>query len=86
MKWHGVAFLVNKKAAPLFVELSDGINFNIGLDKESSDEEKIIKQFVKILKKKERKKKKTEGTELPCQLYMRYHDKIIISTIYPNVE
>lgn len=69
----------NKKVTSLFIELSDGMNFNLGLDKERSDEEKIIKQFVKILKK-------AQGIELPCQLYMRYHGKIIISTIYPKIE
>jgi hypothetical protein len=71
----------NKKVTPLFVELSGGIDFNSSPDKERSDEEKIIKQFVKILKVK-----KAEGAEVPCQFYMRYHGKIIISTISFNVE
>lgn len=69
----------NKNVTSMLVELSGGMDFNIGLDKVKSDEEKIIKQFVKILKK-------AKGTELPCQLYMRYHGKSIISTIYSSIE
>ncbi|ORE13351.1 hypothetical protein BCV71DRAFT_189365, partial [Rhizopus microsporus] len=41
-----VAFLVNNKnVTSMLVELSGGMDFNIGLDKVKSDEEKIIKQF-----------------------------------------
>lgn len=80
MKWGGAAFLVNnKKITPLFVELSGEINFNSSPDKERGDEEKIIKQFVKILKIK-----KAEGTEIPCQFYMRYHSNVI--AIFLSIE
>ncbi|KAI9255859.1 hypothetical protein EDC94DRAFT_616963 [Helicostylum pulchrum] len=70
VKWDGIAFQVkNKKITPLFVELSGGIDFNSGTEKEKGDEEKLIKHFIKTLKVK-----KAEGIEIPSQFYIRYHD------------
>ncbi|KAG1149209.1 hypothetical protein G6F37_005797 [Rhizopus arrhizus] len=70
VKWDGTAFLVkNEKITPLFVELSGGIDFNSGADKEKDDEEKLVKHFIKTLKVK-----KAEGIEIPSQFYIRYHD------------
>lgn len=75
VKWDGIAFQVkNKKITPLFVELSGGIDFNSGTEKEKGDEEKLIKHFIKTLKVK-----KAEGIEIPSQFYIRYHGKIITS-------
>jgi hypothetical protein len=37
---------------PLFVELSGGIDFNNGTEKARGDEEKLIKQLLKLLKLK----------------------------------
>lgn len=51
VKWDGVAFVVNNKLlALLFVELSGWIDFNSGPEKGRSDEEKMLQQFVKLLK------------------------------------
>ncbi|ORE09461.1 hypothetical protein BCV72DRAFT_192114, partial [Rhizopus microsporus var. microsporus] len=56
VKWDEVAFVVNKKSLTLlFVELSSGIDFNSGLEKRRSDEEKMLQQFVKLLKIKKAK-------------------------------
>lgn len=75
IKWDGVAFLVKKKSViPLLVELSGGIDFNSGNEKAQSDEEKVIRQLIKLLKIK-----KAEGSHLPQQYYIRYHGKVLIS-------
>ncbi|KAL7312716.1 hypothetical protein PS15m_008448 [Mucor circinelloides] len=70
VKWDGVAFLIkNKLVTPLFVELSGGIDCNSGAEKARGDEEKMIRQLIKLLKLK-----KAEGSDLPHQCYIRYHD------------
>lgn len=75
VKRNGVAFMViNSKVTPLFVELSGRIRFNNGAERARSDKEKLVKQFVKLLKLK-----KIEGSKLPRQFYVRYHGKIIIN-------
>ncbi|RCH89314.1 hypothetical protein CU098_009211, partial [Rhizopus stolonifer] len=71
-KWDGIAFQVNKKSVtPLFVELSGGIDFNNGPGKAKSDEKKMLKQFIDLLKIR-----KAEGDESPTQYYVRYHGEI----------
>ncbi|KAG1056291.1 hypothetical protein G6F43_001815 [Rhizopus delemar] len=79
VKWDGVAFLIkNKFVIPLFVELSGGINCNSGAEKARGDEEKMIRQLIKLLKLK-----KAEGSELPHQYYIRYHDlKIYFESLF----
>lgn len=72
-KWDGIAFLVkNKLVTPLFVELSGGINFNSGVEKARTDEEKIVRQLIKLLQLK-----KAEGCVRPHQYYLRYYGNII---------
>ncbi|CAO3661461.1 unnamed protein product [Rhizopus microsporus] len=61
--------VINSKVTPLFVELSGRIRFNNGAERARSDKEKLVKQFVKLLKLK-----KIEGSKLPRQFYVRYHD------------
>ncbi|KAI7861270.1 hypothetical protein BDF14DRAFT_1739399, partial [Spinellus fusiger] len=78
VKWDGVAFLVkNKLVTPLFIELSGGTSLNNSAEKARSDEEKIIKQLVKLLKLKG-----AEGCGLPFQFYIRCHSKIITIMIH----
>ncbi|KAG2194319.1 hypothetical protein INT47_000246 [Mucor saturninus] len=61
MQWQSVI--------PLLVELSGGIDHNSGTEKAQGDEEKMIRQLIKLLKIK-----KAEGSDLPHQYYIRYHD------------
>ncbi|GAN11061.1 hypothetical protein MAM1_0461c10615 [Mucor ambiguus] len=61
MQWQSVM--------PLLVELSGGIDHNSGTEKAQGDEEKMIRQLIKLLKIK-----KAEGSDLPHQYYIRYHD------------
>ncbi|CEP07565.1 hypothetical protein [Parasitella parasitica] len=79
VKWDGVAFLVKKKSViPLLVELSGGIDHNSGTEKAQGDEEKMILQLIKLLKIK-----KAEGSDLPHQYYIRYHDlKIYFESLF----
>lgn len=75
VKWDGVAFLVKKKSViPVLVELSGGIDHNSGTEKAQDDEEKMIRQSIKLLKIK-----KAEGSDLLHQYYIRHHGKILIS-------
>lgn len=74
MGWSGIFDKKNKFVTPLFVELSGGINCNNGAEKARGDEEKMIRQIIKLLKLK-----KAEGSELPHQYYIRYHGKILVS-------
>lgn len=75
VKWDGVAFLVkNKSVEPLLVELSGGIGFKSGPEKARNDEEKMIRQVIKLLQIK-----KSEGTDLPHQYYIGYHGKVLTS-------
>ncbi|ORE07703.1 hypothetical protein BCV72DRAFT_325611 [Rhizopus microsporus var. microsporus] len=76
VKWDGVAFLVkNKKITPFFVELSGGIDFNSGADKEIGDEEKLIKHFIKTLKVK-----KAEDLNIYFESLTYYEDYYIKRT------
>lgn len=73
-KRDGVLFVVqNKTITPMFVELSGGIDFNSTEKKETDDEEKLIEQFINLLKIQ-----KAEGVETPCQYYVRYFSKYFI--------
>ncbi|RCH83843.1 hypothetical protein CU098_009374, partial [Rhizopus stolonifer] len=73
VKWDGVAFLVKKKSViPVLVELSGGIDHNSGTEKAQDDEEKMIRQSIKLLKIK-----KAEGSDLLHQYYIRHHDSKI---------
>ena len=64
----------NKSVTPLFVEPSGGIDCNSNTEKARGDEEKMIRQLIKLLKLK-----KAEGSDLPHQYYIRYHGKALIS-------
>ncbi|KAG1136391.1 hypothetical protein G6F37_012277 [Rhizopus arrhizus] len=60
---------IDSNVTPLFVELSGGIYCNSSTEKARGDEEKMIRQLIKLLKLK-----KAEGSDLPHQYYIRYHD------------
>lgn len=77
IKWDGVVFVLgNKTVAPMFVELSGGINFNSTDKKETDDEKKLVEQFIKLLKIQ-----KAEGVGTPCQYYVRYFGKYFILSL-----
>ncbi|ORE06901.1 hypothetical protein BCV72DRAFT_117433 [Rhizopus microsporus var. microsporus] len=63
--------LLGTSRLPLFVELSEGIDFNTHKGKETVDEEKMMKQLIKLLKLKQ-----VEGSEDPIQYYKRYYGEI----------